>query len=56
MGWLPLEKVRQLLKKGTPVALPTEDPREPNLLFVGWHSHRAGPSLEKNIVAPTVLS
>jgi len=34
------------LKKGTLVALETQDPREPNLLFVGWHSHRAGPALQ----------
>ena len=46
VGWLPLEKVRQHLKKGTLVALPTQDPREPNLLYVGWHSHRAGPALQ----------
>lgn len=46
VGWLPLEKVRQHLKKGTLVALEMQDPREPNLLFVGWHSHRAGPALQ----------
>ena len=46
VGWLPLEKVRQHLAQGTLVALETQDPREPNLLFVGWHSHRAGPALQ----------
>ncbi|WP_295958351.1 LysR family transcriptional regulator [Rhodoferax sp.] len=46
VGWLPLEKVRHHLERGTLVALPTQDPREPNLLFVGWHSHRAGPALQ----------
>lgn len=46
VGWLPLEKVRLHLAQGTLVALATEDPREPNLLFVGWHSYRAGPALQ----------
>jgi DNA-binding transcriptional LysR family regulator len=46
VGWLPLEKVRQHLAQGTLVALATQDPREPNLLYVGWHSHRAGPALQ----------
>jgi DNA-binding transcriptional LysR family regulator len=46
VGWLPLEKVRQHLAQGTLVALETQDPREPNQLFVGWHSHRAGPALK----------
>ncbi len=46
VGWLPLEKVRQHLEQRTLVALATQDPREPNLLFVGWHSHRAGPALQ----------
>lgn len=46
VGWLPLEKVRHHLEGGTLVALPTQDPREPNLLFVGWHSHRTGPALQ----------
>lgn len=46
VGWLPLEKVRQHLAQGTLVALETQDPREPNQLFVGWHSHRAGPALQ----------
>lgn len=46
VGWLPLEKVRQHLTQGTLVALATQDPREPNLLYVGWHSHRAGPALQ----------
>lgn len=46
VGWLPLEKVRQHLENGALVALDTQDPREPNLLFVGWHSHRAGPALQ----------
>ena len=46
VGWLPLEKVRQHLAQGTLVALTTRDPREPNLLYVGWHSHRAGPALQ----------
>ena len=46
VGWLPLEKVRDHLADGSLVALATQDPREPNLLFVGWHSHRAGPALQ----------
>jgi len=46
VGWLPLEKVRQHLAQGTLLAQATQDPREPNLLFVGWHSHRAGPALQ----------
>ena len=46
VGWLPLEQVRSHLAQGTLVALPTQDPREPNLLYVGWHSHRAGPALQ----------
>jgi DNA-binding transcriptional LysR family regulator len=46
VGWLPLEKVRHHLAQGTLVALTTQDPREPNLLYAGWHSHRAGPALQ----------
>lgn len=46
VGWLPLEKVRPHLEQGTLVALSTQDPREPNQLFVGWHSNRAGPALQ----------
>lgn len=46
VGWLPLQKIRPHLAQGTLVALDTQDPREPNLLFVGWHSHRAGPALQ----------
>ncbi len=46
VGWLPLEKVRDHLAHGSLVALATQDPRDPNLLFVGWHSHRAGPALQ----------
>lgn len=46
VGWLPLEKVRHHLAQGTLVAMETQDPREPNQLFVGWHSHRAGPALK----------
>ena len=46
VGWLPLEKVRKHLTDGTLVALETQNPREPNLLYVGWHSRRAGPALQ----------
>lgn len=46
VGWLPLEKVRHHLTQGTLVALTTQEPREPNQLFVGWHSDRAGPALK----------
>lgn len=46
VGWLPLEKVRKHLAQGALLALTTQDPREPNLLYVGWHSHRAGPALQ----------
>jgi len=46
VGWLPLERVRAQLERGTLIALPTEEPREPNVLYVGWQSSRAGPALQ----------
>lgn len=46
VGWLPLERVRQHLERGTLVALPTAEPREPNVLYVGWQSQRSGPALD----------
>lgn len=45
VGWLPLEQVRGELARGELVALATETPREPNVLYVGWQSSRAGPAL-----------
>jgi hypothetical protein len=36
-------EVRQHLERGAQVALETQDSREQNLLYVGWHSNRTGP-------------
>jgi DNA-binding transcriptional LysR family regulator len=60
VGWPPLEQVRGHLARGTLVALPTAEPRESNVLYVGWQSQRAGPALQwwieqlrdKRLVAP----
>ena len=46
VGWVPLERVRGLLKRGELVALQTEHPREPNNLYVAWRSDVEGRALQ----------
>ena len=38
VGWLPKHRVTSLLARGELVEKRTTDPREPNLLYVGWRS------------------
>jgi DNA-binding transcriptional LysR family regulator len=38
VGWLPRHRVASLLQRGELVEKRTADPREPNLLYVGWRS------------------
>jgi DNA-binding transcriptional LysR family regulator len=45
VGWLPAHRVAALLKRGDLVAKPTADPREPNILYVGWRGGSEGRAL-----------
>ena len=38
VGWLPRHRVASLLARGDLIEKRTTDPREPNLLYVGWRS------------------
>lgn len=40
VGWLPRHRVSSLLARGELVEKRTTDPREPNLLYVGWRSSK----------------
>ncbi len=42
VGWLPKHRVASLLERGELVEKLTADPREPNLLYVGWRSNEDG--------------
>jgi DNA-binding transcriptional LysR family regulator len=46
VGWLPRQRVASLLKRGELVEKRTADPREPNLLYVGWRGDREGRALQ----------
>ncbi|QCP54735.1 LysR family transcriptional regulator [Trinickia violacea] len=46
VGWLPRHRVAALLKRGDLVEKRTADPREPNVLYVGWRGDREGRALQ----------
>jgi DNA-binding transcriptional LysR family regulator len=46
VGWLPARRVAALLKRGELVARRTADPREPNILYVGWRGGSEGRALD----------
>lgn len=46
VGWLPRDRVAGLLKRGDLVEKKMADPREPNLLYVGWRGEHQGRALE----------
>jgi len=45
VGWLPRHRVSALLKNGTLVEKQMADPREPNILYVGWRGDHDGRAL-----------
>ncbi|MPW15558.1 LysR family transcriptional regulator [Paraburkholderia sp. CNPSo 3157] len=45
-GWLPRHRVASLLKRGELVEKETADPREPNVLYVGWRGDQEGRALQ----------
>jgi DNA-binding transcriptional LysR family regulator len=45
VGWLPRQRVAQLLERGTLVEKRTVTPREPNVLYVGWRGDHEGRGL-----------
>ncbi|KWR87766.1 LysR family transcriptional regulator [Cupriavidus sp. IDO] len=45
-GWLPRYRVAALLKRGELVEMHTADPREPNVLYVGWRGDHDGRALQ----------
>ncbi|MDE1184534.1 LysR family transcriptional regulator [Paraburkholderia sp.] len=46
VGWVPRHRVASLLKRGELVEKPTADPREPNVLYVGWRGDQEGRALQ----------
>ncbi|TPG07317.1 LysR family transcriptional regulator [Rhodanobacter glycinis] len=46
VGWLPRQRVGALLKHGLLVEKRMTEPREPNTLYVAWHSDHEGRALE----------
>lgn len=45
VGWLPRQRVAGMLARGELVEKRAADPREPNLLYVGWRGDRKGRAL-----------
>ncbi|SAK54957.1 LysR family transcriptional regulator [Caballeronia temeraria] len=45
-GWLPRHRVETLLARGELVEKETADPREPNVLYVGWRGDHEGRALQ----------
>lgn len=45
VGWLPRKRVELLLKRGDLVEKQVADPREPNVLYVGWRGNHEGRAL-----------
>jgi DNA-binding transcriptional LysR family regulator len=45
VGWLPRKRVGLLLKRGDLVEKQVADPREPNVLYVGWRGNHEGRAL-----------
>jgi DNA-binding transcriptional LysR family regulator len=46
VGWLPRRRVGSLLKRGELVEKRMANPREPNILYVGWRSDHEGRAME----------
>jgi DNA-binding transcriptional LysR family regulator len=46
VGWVPRGRVASLLKRGELIEMRTADPREPNILYVGWRGDHAGRALD----------
>lgn len=46
IGWLPRHRVASLLKRGELVEKRTANPREPNVLYVGWRGDHEGRALQ----------
>ncbi|RQR63725.1 LysR family transcriptional regulator [Burkholderia sp. Bp9125] len=46
VGWVPRQRAATLLARGELVEMPAADPREPNVLYVGWHGDREGRALQ----------
>ncbi|CAG2155398.1 putative HTH-type transcriptional regulator YahB [Cupriavidus yeoncheonensis] len=46
IGWLPRRRVASLLERGELVEKRTADPREPNVLYVGWRGDHEGRALQ----------
>lgn len=46
VGWVPRRRAATLLARGELVEMPAADPREPNVLYVGWHGDREGRALQ----------
>ncbi len=46
VGWVPRQRAATLLARGELVEMPAADPREPNILYVGWHGDREGRALQ----------
>jgi DNA-binding transcriptional LysR family regulator len=45
-GWVPRHRVAELLKRGELIEKKTADPREPNVLYVGWRGEHEGRALQ----------
>ncbi|MDB5981289.1 MAG: transcriptional regulator [Pseudomonas sp.] len=45
VGWLPRHRVSSLLASGELIEKPMADPREPNILYVGWRGDHEGRAL-----------
>ncbi|KVP86068.1 LysR family transcriptional regulator [Burkholderia ubonensis] len=46
VGWVPRQRAATLLARGELVEMPTAEPREPNVLYVGWRGDREGRALQ----------
>lgn len=46
VGWLPRERVAALLARGELIEKRIADPREPNVLYVGWRGDHEGRALD----------
>jgi DNA-binding transcriptional LysR family regulator len=46
LGWLPRHRVTSLLKNGQLLEKQMADPREPNILYVGWRGEDEGRALK----------
>lgn len=46
VGWLPRQRVAGLIAKGELVEKKTVDPREPNVLYLGWRGDNDGRALQ----------